>query len=308
MPGPAPRTLPCREAARLTSQSARASIGPPHETSRRERTPRDRRQRRDRLRPRRHRRPPRSGAAARALGELGRTRRSDGREDARPPRRRDRPRARADRHRPAAPWPTPRSWSRRWSRTTTSRRAARPSSTASSARRRSSRAPPRRCRSSGSPQESGRPERFVGLHVFNPVTRMKLVELIFPRAATEETRAAPWRCARPSRRRPVEVPDVPGLRRQPPAVPLPVQRGAPDRRDRHRRGRRRHLHAARRWASDGSARAARPRRPGRLRRRSARRSASRSRRASSSSIAEGALGRKSGRGFHVLLSAHSAEH
>ena len=32
-------------------------------------------------------------------------------------------------------------------------------------------------------EESGVPERFVGLHVFNPVTRMKLVELIFPAAA-----------------------------------------------------------------------------------------------------------------------------
>src|SRR4029077_3996596 len=30
---------------------------------------------------------------------------------------------------------------------------------------------------------SGRPERFVGLHVFNPVTKMQLVELIFPSAA-----------------------------------------------------------------------------------------------------------------------------
>ncbi len=38
-------------------------------------------------------------------------------------------------------------------------------------------------------QETGRPERFLGLHVFNPVTRMKLIELIFPAEATEETRS-----------------------------------------------------------------------------------------------------------------------
>ena len=37
-------------------------------------------------------------------------------------------------------------------------------------------------------QESGHPERFVGLHVFNPVPRMKLVELAFPAEATEATR------------------------------------------------------------------------------------------------------------------------
>ncbi|HEV7529587.1 MAG TPA: 3-hydroxyacyl-CoA dehydrogenase NAD-binding domain-containing protein, partial [Solirubrobacteraceae bacterium] len=32
---------------------------------------------------------------------------------------------------------------------------------------------------------AGAPERFVGLHVFNPVPKMKLVELAFPAAANE---------------------------------------------------------------------------------------------------------------------------
>src|SRR5829696_5963261 len=36
--------------------------------------------------------------------------------------------------------------------------------------------------------ESGRPERFAALHVFNPVTKMALVELAFPEAATPDTR------------------------------------------------------------------------------------------------------------------------
>jgi 3-hydroxybutyryl-CoA dehydrogenase len=35
---------------------------------------------------------------------------------------------------------------------------------------------------------SGQVDRFVGLHVFNPVTRMKLVELVFPQEATQETK------------------------------------------------------------------------------------------------------------------------
>jgi 3-hydroxybutyryl-CoA dehydrogenase len=35
---------------------------------------------------------------------------------------------------------------------------------------------------------NGRPAKFVGLHVFNPVPRMELVELVFPDEATAETR------------------------------------------------------------------------------------------------------------------------
>ncbi|HTB51003.1 MAG TPA: 3-hydroxyacyl-CoA dehydrogenase family protein [Solirubrobacteraceae bacterium] len=60
-------------------------------------------------------------------------------------------------------------------------------------------------------QASGRPERFVGLHVFNPVTRMKLVELVFPNAASEETRRRALALCETFEKTAVEVPDVPGF-------------------------------------------------------------------------------------------------
>jgi len=37
-------------------------------------------------------------------------------------------------------------------------------------------------------EASGRPDRFAGLHVFNPVPRMDLIELAYPDAATAELR------------------------------------------------------------------------------------------------------------------------
>jgi 3-hydroxybutyryl-CoA dehydrogenase len=58
---------------------------------------------------------------------------------------------------------------------------------------------------------SGRPERFVGLHVFNPVTKMKLVELIFPSAASDDTRRRALALVENFEKTPVEVPDVPGF-------------------------------------------------------------------------------------------------
>jgi 3-hydroxybutyryl-CoA dehydrogenase len=58
---------------------------------------------------------------------------------------------------------------------------------------------------------SGHPDRFVGLHVFNPVPRMKLVELAFPAAATEETRRRARDLCVTLGKEPVEVPDVPGF-------------------------------------------------------------------------------------------------
>jgi 3-hydroxybutyryl-CoA dehydrogenase len=57
----------------------------------------------------------------------------------------------------------------------------------------------------------GHPDRFVGLHVFNPVTRMKLVELIFPGAATEETRTRARALCDTFEKTAVEIPDVPGF-------------------------------------------------------------------------------------------------
>jgi len=58
---------------------------------------------------------------------------------------------------------------------------------------------------------SGAPERFVGLHVFNPVPRMRLVELCFPTAATAETRRRAHDVVAGLGKTAVEVPDVPGF-------------------------------------------------------------------------------------------------
>ncbi len=58
---------------------------------------------------------------------------------------------------------------------------------------------------------SGRPDRFVGLHVFNPVHKMDLVELAFPDTATAETRERAWAFCEHLGKTAVEVPDVPGF-------------------------------------------------------------------------------------------------
>jgi 3-hydroxybutyryl-CoA dehydrogenase len=58
---------------------------------------------------------------------------------------------------------------------------------------------------------SGHPERFVGLHVFNPVPKMALVELAFPPAATERTRERARALCAALGKTAVEVPDTPGF-------------------------------------------------------------------------------------------------
>lgn len=60
-------------------------------------------------------------------------------------------------------------------------------------------------------QASGRPERFVGLHVFNPVPRMKLVELAYPDAATGETRERTAALCAALEKEAVDVPDLAGF-------------------------------------------------------------------------------------------------
>ncbi len=58
---------------------------------------------------------------------------------------------------------------------------------------------------------SGAPERFVGLHVFNPVPKMKLVELAFPEEASAQTRARATALCEGLGKTAVIVPDIPGF-------------------------------------------------------------------------------------------------
>jgi 3-hydroxybutyryl-CoA dehydrogenase len=59
--------------------------------------------------------------------------------------------------------------------------------------------------------ESGRPERFAVLHVFNPVTKMALVELAFPEQAAPETRARTHGLCVALGKTAVDVSDTPGF-------------------------------------------------------------------------------------------------
>ena len=58
---------------------------------------------------------------------------------------------------------------------------------------------------------SGRPRQFVGLHVFNPVQRMKLIELVFPAEADDEVRSRARALCETFEKTAVEVPDTPGF-------------------------------------------------------------------------------------------------
>jgi 3-hydroxybutyryl-CoA dehydrogenase len=60
-------------------------------------------------------------------------------------------------------------------------------------------------------EASGRPDRFAALHVFNPVEKMKLVELSFPEEATAETKLELHRLCERLEKTAVEVPDAAGF-------------------------------------------------------------------------------------------------
>jgi 3-hydroxybutyryl-CoA dehydrogenase len=58
---------------------------------------------------------------------------------------------------------------------------------------------------------SGRPDRFVGLHVFNPVHKMDLVEVVYTSETTEPVRARTRELCEAVGKTCVEVPDIPGF-------------------------------------------------------------------------------------------------
>jgi 3-hydroxybutyryl-CoA dehydrogenase len=58
---------------------------------------------------------------------------------------------------------------------------------------------------------TGHSHRFVGLHVFNPVTKMELVEVIFPPEAGDDVRERTLALCELLGKTAVEVPDTPGF-------------------------------------------------------------------------------------------------
>ena len=106
-----------------------------------------------------------------------------------------------------------------------------------------------------------RPDRFAGLHFFNPVPLMKLVEVIRALTTSDETYQTVFAFAQSLGKEPITAPDKPGLHRQPPARAVPARRDPRLReRPRHARGHRQG-HEARLRLSDGPVHAARLRRP-----------------------------------------------
>ena len=58
---------------------------------------------------------------------------------------------------------------------------------------------------------SGRPESFAGVHVFNPVDKMELVELAFPAACAKQARKRFFALCDTLGKTVIEVPDLPGF-------------------------------------------------------------------------------------------------
>jgi len=60
-------------------------------------------------------------------------------------------------------------------------------------------------------EESGRPDRFAGVHFFNPVDKMELVELVLPPQANDDTARRARALCESLEKTVIEVPDVPGF-------------------------------------------------------------------------------------------------
>src|SRR4051794_7079449 len=60
-------------------------------------------------------------------------------------------------------------------------------------------------------EASGRPDRFAALHVFNPVPKMRLVEVAYTSATTEDVRARVRDLGEALGKTVVELPDIPGF-------------------------------------------------------------------------------------------------
>jgi 3-hydroxybutyryl-CoA dehydrogenase len=60
-------------------------------------------------------------------------------------------------------------------------------------------------------EASGRPERFVGFHVFNPVPAMPLVEIVAGPQTSEDARVRAHALVHVLGKTPVDVPDLPGF-------------------------------------------------------------------------------------------------
>lgn len=60
-------------------------------------------------------------------------------------------------------------------------------------------------------QETGRPDRFVGLHVFNPVPKMDLIELVYAPEANGDVRERSRALCEKLGKTAVEVPDIAGF-------------------------------------------------------------------------------------------------
>jgi 3-hydroxybutyryl-CoA dehydrogenase len=63
----------------------------------------------------------------------------------------------------------------------------------------------------GLAEATGHPDRFLGFHVFNPVPRMQLIELVFPDAASASARQRARALCEALGKTAVEVPDIPGF-------------------------------------------------------------------------------------------------